>query len=145
MPVAEGGFVGDSLLNYITSSSCWRLHPGWRGEPKWYHTVPWWFRTPANQLRLVVEIPLFTRVLAPSKRWLASGFLNHQPYQSNSPKVRNSPNAPKGGSYWRPWFRNSIVTWSGNPGGGGWWKTGSESWSGKFFYTFWQGGCGKLT
>ena len=33
-----------------------------------------------NQLRLVrvVEIPLFTTVLAPSKRWVGMGFLKHQ-------------------------------------------------------------------
>ena len=31
-----------------------------------------------NQLRLVVEIPLFYRVWDTSKRWLVLGFLNHQ-------------------------------------------------------------------
>ena len=41
---------------------------------KWYC---WWFRNPANQLRLVVY-PMIYKVLATSNRWLALGFLNHQ-------------------------------------------------------------------
>ena len=43
----------------------------WRG---WYC---WWFKNPANQLRLAVEIPLFTEFYT-SKRWLGIGFLHHE-------------------------------------------------------------------
>ena len=34
----------------------------------------WWFINPSNQLRLVVNFPLFIGFLAPSKRWLGMGF-----------------------------------------------------------------------
>ena len=47
----------------------------------WVSCYCWWFRNPANRLRLVVFFPLFTRfVLNP--RWLFFGFLNHQQYHA---------------------------------------------------------------
>ena len=35
--------------------------------------------------------PLFTRALAPSKRWLGMGFLNHQQYDTYPPKFNMEP------------------------------------------------------
>ena len=50
----------------------------------WFLPEGWWFRNPANQLRLVVEIPLFTGFFSTIQAGgLAWGFLNHQPQRSS--------------------------------------------------------------
>ena len=50
-----------------------------------------------HQLReRYVEIPLFTRFLAPSKRWLGMGFLNRQQYFSDELLVLGSYQIFKG-------------------------------------------------
>ena len=47
----------------------------------------WWFRNPANQLSLVVYLPLFTRFYKSHPRWLALEFL---PSNSISPPIKRS-------------------------------------------------------
>ena len=53
------------------------------GNQKSGKLTSWWKRSE--------KFPLFTRVLAPSKRWLGMGFLNHQQYDTYPPKFNMEP------------------------------------------------------
>ena len=44
----------------------------------------WWFRNPANQLRLAVYPTIYSRFI--HSRWLAVGLLNHHPVALNHPQ-----------------------------------------------------------
>ena len=50
-------------------------------------TYCWWFRNSANQLSLVVEIPLFAKAFATSFRW----FSNSPDFWTNHPTVGSGP------------------------------------------------------
>ncbi len=51
----------------------------------------------------------FTRVLAPSKRWLALGFLNHQQYQTSIIWFSEFQHHPNGGWPWDFWSIKSMI------------------------------------
>ena len=62
-------------------------------SPTYKWGIPWGYnpliRSPliltsngTSKLRLVVQLMILRRLLAPSKRWLALGFLNHQQHES---------------------------------------------------------------
>ncbi len=55
----------------------------------------WWFRNPVNSpVKVGSEYTMIYKVLAPSKRWLGMGFLNHQQYDFITEDIHLVATAP---------------------------------------------------
>ena len=98
----NGGFVREFPL-FQENLGWWNIIPFgqiWSSDERWqralvrtkqwwvdfhvsceYSQYGWWFRNPANQLRLVVY-PIIYDGFQHHPRWLGMGFLNHQQYCS---------------------------------------------------------------